>query len=143
MVPAEGIQSWAGVLLKVKWLNLYLSLGSVLIINLFLGIFVAFKANAVCCKDDSYLSTARLLRRKLPNICAFSTRHGFANVGFHVALMDRLGPHGTYCDGKALATTFDRKVAYGFRTSKEGVNVLSMDEDITTLTKKFPNGMYD
>lgn len=66
MIEVIGTQSWIGVILVVKWLNLYISLGVILAIQLILGIFVAFKANSVYCKDDSYLSTSRLLRREIP-----------------------------------------------------------------------------
>lgn len=42
----------------------YITLGMILAINLIFGIFIVIKANAVFCKDDSFLSIARLLRRK-------------------------------------------------------------------------------
>lgn len=39
-------------------------LGSILAVQLLMGVSAAIYANQVFCKDDSFLSTARLLRRK-------------------------------------------------------------------------------
>ena len=89
-VEAMGVQSRPGVSLSVNWFYVVclprpkmnkwgflgsdefagmmqsLTLGCILGAQLACGMFVLYSANSVFCKDDSYLSTARLLRRMHP-----------------------------------------------------------------------------
>lgn len=126
MVESIGNQRWEGVRLEVKWKELYITLGMILAINLIFGIFIVFKANAVFCKDDSFLSIARLLR----------------------PMLERLGDSGSHLQGWQIADTYDKKVVYGYRVNPQtGINHLDFGDDIPILAsgkhQSFPNGMYD
>lgn len=123
----------------------YISLGMILAIQLLFGIFIVFKANSVYCKDDSFLSTGRLLRRKC-QFMTFSEGIFTKNLPFVIALLERLGPSGSHCDGKKIAATFPRKVVYGVRTGvNQGIHHLDFGEDIDVLShgQSFPEGKYD
>ena len=82
-VELVGNRPWAGVLFKVNWPQLvsewmnisawssltnyslqYLILGGICTVQIVLGFIAVLWSNTVFVKDDSYLSTARLLRRK-------------------------------------------------------------------------------
>ncbi|KAI5798404.1 hypothetical protein FPQ18DRAFT_254678 [Pyronema domesticum] len=120
-VQAMGDVAWVGVLLKVKWNFLLLILGVILILQLIMGCAVVAYANTVFCKDDSYLSTARLLR----------------------PVVERLGPAGCALTGKDISHTLKQMVVYGVRTDDTGErHHLDLGEDIAKL-KRFPQGWYD
>lgn len=59
-----------------------------------------------------------------------------------IALMERLGASGSVCDGRALATTFTKRVVYGVRTANN-MHHLDVGEDIQPLVGSFPTGIYD
>lgn len=116
-----GDKPWAGVLFKVKWLNLCLILGGITVGQLLLGLLAAFYSNTVFVKDDSYLSTARLLR----------------------PLVERLGPSGCALTGEEIASTLKTQMVYGVRVDKSNQrHHLDIGEDIMPVTK-FPAGWYD
>lgn len=126
MIASTGNQQWQGVRLIVKWRELYITLGMILAINLIFGIFIVIKANAVFCKDDSFLSIARLLR----------------------PMLERLGDSGSHLKGWEIADTYDKKVVYGYRVNPQiGIHHLDFGEDIPILAsgkyESFPNGTYD
>jgi len=122
-VEAIGVQSRPGISLDVNWFYVRLTLGSILGAQLICGIFVVYSANSVFCKDDSYLSTARLLR----------------------PLVERLGNSGSTSTGLQISQTFTRSVRYGVRSdssSGQPVHHLDVGEDILKLPK-FPEGHYN
>lgn len=45
-----------------------LTLAIILVVQLLLGVYSVYYANAVLCKDDSHLTNARLLRRIPPSL---------------------------------------------------------------------------
>jgi len=116
---AQGQIAWVGVLLKVKWPALLLILGSILLIQLLLGCAVVAYSNTVFCKDDSYLSTARLLR----------------------PVVERLGPSGCAMTGKDIAHTLREYMVYGTRTEGDRHH-LDLGHDIPVVPH-FPQGWYD
>ncbi|KAF8545363.1 hypothetical protein BDD12DRAFT_811534 [Trichophaea hybrida] len=116
---AQGQIAWVGVLLKVKWPALFLILGSILICQLLMGCAVVAYSNTVFCKDDSYLSTARLLR----------------------PVVERLGPSGCAMTGKDIAHTLREYMTYGTRTVGDRHH-LDLGEDIPVMPH-FPQGWYD
>ncbi|KAI5820553.1 hypothetical protein BZA77DRAFT_301052 [Pyronema omphalodes] len=121
LAQAMGNVAWVGVLLKVKWNFLLLILGTILVLQLIVGCLVVAYANTVFCKDDSYLSTARLLR----------------------PVVERLGPSGCALTGKDISHTLKQMVVYGVRTDDTGErHHLDLGEDITKL-RSFPQGWYD
>lgn len=95
---AQGQTAWIGVLLKVKWNFLLLILGTILVVQLLVALAIVMYANTVFCKDDSYLSTARLLR----------------------PIVERLGPNGCAITGKDIANTLREFMIYGVRTDDSG-----------------------
>lgn len=118
---AAGEVAWVGVLLKVKWPALLLILGGILVAQLLLGVAVVAYSNTVFCKDDSYLSTARLLR----------------------PVVERLGPSGCAMTGRDIAHTLREHMVYGIRTDESGQrHHLDLGEDIRPLGW-FPEGWYD
>jgi len=64
----DGMRLNAGVRLLVVWHYVYLCLSIILGGHAVLALLVCFRANSVFCKQDSPLSTARLLRRKSPRL---------------------------------------------------------------------------
>lgn len=120
-VQIVGKKPWLGVLFKVNWGLLFTILGSICATQLVLGLTAVFVSNTVIVKDDSYLSTARLLR----------------------PLVERLGPAGCALDGKEIATTLRTSMVYGVRVDRTGTrHHLDLGEDIHP-TRNFPNGWYD
>ncbi|KAF8471211.1 hypothetical protein BDZ91DRAFT_791415 [Kalaharituber pfeilii] len=120
-IEAVGMKPWVGVLFKVDWALLLTILGSICGIQLVLGLTAVFVSNTVIVKDDSYLSTARLLR----------------------PLVERLGPSGCALTGKEIATTLRTTMVYGVRVDKSrSRHHLDIGEDIIP-GQKFPNGWYD
>lgn len=118
---APGHVAWVGVLLKIKWPALLLILGGILVAQLLLGVAVVAYSNTVFCKDDSYLSTARLLR----------------------PVVERLGPSGCAMAGHDIAHTLREQMVYGIRTDDTGQrHHLDLGEDIQPL-RWFPEGWYD
>ncbi|KAI5853746.1 hypothetical protein BZA05DRAFT_394569, partial [Tricharina praecox] len=118
---AKGQLVVTGVLLKVKWNFLFLILGTILVCQLLLGCATVAYANTVFCKDDSYLSTARLLR----------------------PIVERLGPSGCAMTGKDIAHTLSENMVYGVRADEGGTrHHLDLGEDIVPR-KWFPEGWYD
>jgi hypothetical protein len=118
-LQVQGTAAWVGVLIKVKWEYLLLILGLILAAQLLLGFAAVVYANTVFCKDDSYLSTARLLR----------------------PVVERLGPSGCAMTGRDIAHTLREFMVYGVR--REGPRLhLDFGEDIPE-TKSFPVGWYD
>ncbi|KAG0641331.1 hypothetical protein HOY80DRAFT_742887 [Tuber brumale] len=122
-VEAMGVQSRPGISLSVNWFYVSLTLGSILLAQLACGIFVVYSANSVFCKDDSYLSTARLLR----------------------PLVERLGNSGSTSTGFEISQTFARSVRYGVRSggsANQPIHHLDIGEDIVKLPR-FPEGHYN
>ncbi|CUS12908.1 unnamed protein product [Tuber aestivum] len=141
-VEAMGLQSRPGVSLSVNWLYVSrnewaffldsdefaramqsLTLGCILGAQVACGLFVLCSANSVICKDDSYLSTARLLR----------------------PLVERLGNSGSTSTGFEISQTFPNSVRYGVRSDRstgQPVHHLDVGEDIEKLPK-FPEGYYN
>lgn len=120
-IEVYGDKPWAGVLFKVKWLNLGLILGGITIAQAILGLACVLWANTVFVKDDSYLSTARLLR----------------------PLVERLGPSGCALTGEEIASTLKTMMVYGVRVDEKGQrHHLDIGEDIRPV-RKFPAGWYD
>jgi hypothetical protein len=120
-IQTMGSAAWIGVLLKVKWPWLLAILGSILGVQLIMGIAAAVYANQVFCKDDSMLSTARLLR----------------------PIVERLGPAGCAVTGKEIADTMPGEMAYGVRIDETGTRMhLDIGEDILP-SNDFPEGWYD
>jgi len=118
-LEVQGIAAWVGVLIKVKWKYLLLILALILASQLLLGLAAVLYANTVFCKDESYLSTARLLR----------------------PVVERLGPSGCAMTGRDIAHTLREFMVYGVR--KEGSQLhLDLGEDIPEM-KRFPRGWYD
>ncbi|KAI5808030.1 hypothetical protein DFH27DRAFT_293035 [Peziza echinospora] len=120
-VELVGNRPWAGVLFKVNWPQLYLILGGICIVQVVLGLIAVIWSNTVFVKDDSYLSTARLLR----------------------PLVERLGDSGCALTGKEIAATLKTVMVYGVRTDSSGKrHHLDMGTDIVPISK-FPLGWYD
>lgn len=120
-LQAEGTRPWIGMLLKIKWGYLIAILGVIVVVQLVMGLCAVAYANQVLCKDDSYLSTARLLR----------------------PVVERLGPSGCAMTGKDIANTLGEKVVYGVRRDKQRRrNHLDIGRDIRPR-KHFPQGWYD
>ncbi|PUU80857.1 hypothetical protein B9Z19DRAFT_1169797 [Tuber borchii] len=122
-VEAMGVQSRPGVSLSVNWFYVSLTLGSILGAQLACGLFALYYANSVFCKDDSYLSTARLLR----------------------PLVERLGNSGSTSTGLEISRTFPRTMRYGVRSdfsTRPPIHHLDMGEDLEKLLK-FPEGRYN
>lgn len=120
-IEVFGDKPWAGVLFKVKWLNLGLILGGITAAQAILGLACVLWANTVFVKDDSYLSTARLLR----------------------PLVERLGPSGCALTGEEIASTLKTMMVYGVRVDEKGQrHHLDIGEDIRPV-RKFPAGWYD
>jgi len=118
---SQGQVAWSGVLLKIKWNYLFLILGMILVFQLACGCAAVAYANTVYCKDDSYLSTARLLR----------------------PIVERLGPSGCVMTGKEIAHTLTESVVYGVRADEGGTrHHLDLGEDIVPR-RWFPEGWYD
>lgn len=106
-----------------------------------MGLMVILWSTTVVCKADSYLATARLLRRE----CALCFRHR-SNLliwGKFVAIVERLGPNGCYLTGQEISSTFEGRVVYGVRMDPSGTrHHLDIGEDIV-VKKHFPEGWYD
>ncbi|PWW79089.1 hypothetical protein C7212DRAFT_340012 [Tuber magnatum] len=122
-VEAMGLQSRPGVSLSVNWFYVSLTLGCILGAQFVCGMFVIYSSNSVFCKDDSYLSTARLLR----------------------PLVERLGNSGSTSTGLEISQTFTRSVRYGVRSdfsSGQPIHHLDVGEDIEKLAR-FPEGHYN
>ncbi|CAZ80702.1 unnamed protein product [Tuber melanosporum] len=122
-IEAMGLQSRPGISLSVNWLYVSLTLGSILFAQFVCGIFVVYSANSVFCKDDSYLSTARLLR----------------------PLVERLGNSGSTSTGFEISQTFTRSVRYGVRSdlsTGQPIHHLDVGEDIMRVPR-FPEGHYN
>jgi hypothetical protein len=98
-------------------------------------------STTVICKADSYLATARLLRRE--SALGFRHKSTLTNVGKFVAIVERLGPNGCYLTGQEISSTFEGRVVYGVRVDPSGTrHHLDIGEDIT-VKKHFPEGWYD
>ncbi|TGZ81657.1 hypothetical protein EX30DRAFT_371282 [Ascodesmis nigricans] len=120
-LQVEGTVAWVGVLVKVKWAYLSAILVTILLLQIILGLCCVAYANSVVCKDDSYLSTARLLR----------------------PVVERLGPSGCALTGEDIAHLLQEKVVYGVRRNKRGTrHHLDIGDDIRPR-KYFPQGWYD
>jgi len=118
---SQGHLVFSGVLLKIKWNYLFLILGMILVCQLICGCATVAYANTVFCKDDSYLSTARLLR----------------------PIVERLGPSGCAMTGKDISHTLKTSMVYGVRADEGGTrHHLDLGEDIV-VKKWFPEGWYD
>jgi hypothetical protein len=85
---APGQRPWEGVVLKVKWTMVWISLGMLLGGQLVIGLVTMVKANTVFCKDASFLSTARLLRPLVDSMgesgCAASGRRSRICLGIRI-----------------------------------------------------------
>ncbi|KAL7273041.1 hypothetical protein RUND412_004126 [Rhizina undulata] len=115
-----GDRPWIGVLLVVEWFKLGLILGIIVLVQTVCATATVFIANKVFCKDDSFLSIARLLR----------------------PIVERLGPAGCAIDGKAIADTFKtRKMTYGVK-SVGNRHHLDIGDDIPP-SLNFPAGEYN
>jgi hypothetical protein len=117
----HGMTARVGVLLVIKWTYLLLILAGILAAQLCLGLGTVFWANSVVCKDDSFLSTARLLR----------------------PVVERLGDSGCALTGRDIASTLVDGMVYGVRTGDGGQrHHLDLGADVVPM-KRFPNGWYD
>ncbi|CCX08813.1 Similar to hypothetical protein [Tuber melanosporum Mel28]; acc. no. XP_002836511 [Pyronema omphalodes CBS 100304] len=120
---ALGNRLHRGVRLLVVWHYVWITLGIILLGHAVLGILVCSQANKVFCKQDSPLSTARLLR----------------------PIVERLGPSGCAASGDEIAASFPMLMTYGVRSNETfTLHHLDIGEDLEPLGKEpFPAGYYD
>lgn len=116
-VPEIGSQ------LAVKWMFVGIILGLTVVVQGALFVAFAFVSNLVIVKDESPFSTARLLR----------------------PMIDRLGPGGTYSDGKDLTRLLSDdevgKVIYSVRHPEKG-SLHHLDLGHQKRLRAFPKGDY-
>jgi hypothetical protein len=118
---AQGNVARFGMLLRVRWNFLLVLLAAILAAQLGMGVAAVIWANAVFCKDDSYISTARLLR----------------------PVVERLGQNGCAATGRDIANTHTEYLVYGVRRDETATrHHLDLGRDITK-TGRFPEGWYD
>jgi len=118
-IEMPGMRPEEGVVLDVKWRYVWISWGLLLGTQLLVGIVTVIKGNAVFCKDDSFLSTARLLQ----------------------PLVSRLGINGSSADGAEIAALFgNTHMRYGVRR-EAGVNRLDILMDLPGNAKDAHGGM--
>ncbi|KAF8543372.1 hypothetical protein BDD12DRAFT_821043 [Trichophaea hybrida] len=113
----------AGVRLLIVWPYVWITLSIIMGGHAVLALIVCFRANKVFCKQDSPLSTARLLR----------------------PIVERLGPAGCAASGEEIAASFPMRMTYGVRSKLDGavaVHHLDIGDDLEEL-KVFPAGYYD
>ncbi|KAF8536250.1 hypothetical protein BDD12DRAFT_851796 [Trichophaea hybrida] len=129
-IEITGNLPWIGVFLQVKWQWVWVTLGYLLGSQLLIGIGTVIVANTVFCKDESFLSTARLLR----------------------PLMLRLGESGCAATGDEIAGLFgNTHLRYGVRRDAQGRNNLDVLLDTPVVEEGgrvskgmgFPKGYYE
>jgi hypothetical protein len=131
-IEIDGERPWVGVFLQVKWRWVWITIGFLLCGQLILGIGTVIVANTVYCKDESFLSTSRLLR----------------------PLMVRMEETGSAATGDEIAGLFgNTHLRYGVRKDANGRNHLDvlLDTPIavpgstTRFTQGigFPKGYYE
>ncbi|KAF8250315.1 hypothetical protein K440DRAFT_659737 [Wilcoxina mikolae CBS 423.85] len=129
-IEIPGNRPWIGVFLQVKWRWVWVIIGSLLVSQLLLGIGTVIVANTVFCKDESFLSTARLLR----------------------PLMLRLGESGCAATGNEIAGLFgNTHLRYGVRRDAQGRNHLDVLLDTPVVEEGgwvnkgvgWPRGYYE
>ena len=123
-LTVDGDLPDTGSALEVKWFYIYIILGLTCGLQLFLFILCSVVANMVIVKDDSHFATARLLR----------------------PIVERLGPVGTYADGKEicklLSNEGQEKVVYSVKHPQTG-NLHHLDLGHQKRLRAFPRGDYD
>lgn len=122
-IEMPGMRPEEGVIVQIKWTYVWLTWGLLLGTQLLVGVITVIKGNTVFCKDDSFLSTARLLR----------------------PLVYRLGENGSCADGAEIAELFgNTHMRYGVRTDS-GMNRLDilMDSPGDGKGVGWPTGYYE
>lgn len=129
-IEMPGMRPEEGVVLSVKWIYVWLTWGLLLGTQFVVGVVTVVKGNTVFCKDESFLSTARLLR----------------------PLVDRLGDNGSSADGAEIAEMFgNTHMRYGVRRDT-GMNRLDILMDSPADGKEghggvngvgWPRGYYE
>jgi hypothetical protein len=113
-----------GSALDVHWDFIAVILGLTCGLQLVLFILCSVVANMVIVKDDSHIATARLLR----------------------PIVERLGPMGTYADGKEicklLSNEGQEKVVYSVKHPQRGI-LHHLDLGHQKRLRAFPRGDYD
>ena len=120
----EGNQPNTGSALEVTWIFIIIIFSLTCGLQLVLFVICSVVANMVIVKDDSYIATARLLR----------------------PIVERLGPVGTYADGKEickyLSNEGQEKVVYSVKHPQRGI-MHHLDLGHQKRLRAFPRGNYD